>query len=64
MLDLDARLPTLLRDVEGPVLHITFDFDFRVVRLAADETLGVEDSVLGVGVESVLHRVIITILRW
>ena len=63
MLDLDARLPTLLRDVEGPVLRITFDFDFRVVRLAADETLGVEDSVLGVGVESVLHRVTITILR-
>ena len=61
MLDLDARLPTLLRDVEGPVLHITFDF--WVVRLAADETLGVEDSVLGVGVESVLHRVTITILR-
>ena len=61
MLDLDARLPTLPRDLERPVLCIAFDF--RVIRLAANETLGVEDSVLGVGVEGVLRRVTITILR-
>lgn len=37
------------------MLHIALDFG--VVNLATKETLGVEDSVLGVGVERILRRI-------
>jgi hypothetical protein len=39
----DVGLAVLLDDLEGPVLHVLFDF--WVVNLATNETLGVEDSI-------------------
>ena len=57
--DGDNGFPTLLRNLERPVLHVTNDV--WVVHLAANETLGVEDGVLGVGVEGVLGGVTDTI---
>ena len=51
----DDGFPALLCDLEGPVLHILLNIG--VVHLAANETLGIEDGVLGVGVEGVLGGV-------
>lgn len=52
MLDLDSRLSTFARDLEGPVPHVALDF--RIIELPADETLSVEDSVLRIRVECIL----------
>lgn len=52
---MNDRLVVLRSDLERPVLHIALDFG--VVNLATKETLGVEDSVLGVGVERILRRI-------
>lgn len=51
-LNLDDRLATLVDDLEGEVLHV--GLDLRVGELAADQTLGIEDSVLGVHGDLVL----------
>ena len=55
VLDLDVGLPTLAGDLERPVLHVALDLG--VIELATNETLGVEDGVLRVGVERVLRAV-------
>ena len=55
MLNLNDRFSTLVVDLERPVLHVALDL--RIVILAADKTLCVEDSVFGVGVECILGRV-------
>ena len=52
MVNTNVRAGVLLDNLERPVLHILFDF--WVVNLASDKTLGVEDSVFWVGGESVL----------
>jgi len=39
----DVGLAILLDDLEGPVLHVFFDF--WVVNLAANKTLSVEDGI-------------------
>ena len=57
MLDLDARLSTLPRDLERPALVLHIAFDSRVIKLVADETLGIKDSVFRVGVAGVLRSV-------
>lgn len=54
-LNLDDRLAALLNNLEGEVLHIRLDLS--VVELAADQTLGVEDGVVGVHGDLVLGRV-------
>ena len=41
-MNLDDGLAGLLNDLERPVLHVLLNF--RVVELAADETLGVKDT--------------------
>ena len=55
VLDLDARLPTLSGDLEGPVLHVALDP--WVVSLSSNESFGVEYGVLGVGLECILSGV-------
>jgi len=50
--DLDDGLATLVDDLEGEVLHISLDL--RIIKLAANQTLGVEDCVLGVHGDLVL----------
>ena len=55
VLNLDNRLSTLLLDFEGPVLDVAGHVS--VVHLASNETLGIEDSVFGVGVEGVLSGI-------
>ena len=55
VLDLDIGLSGLAGDLEGPVFHVALDF--RVIGLATNQTLGVEDGVLRVGVERVLRAV-------
>ena len=55
VLDLHTRLPALVDDLEGPVLHIALDL--RFVHLATDKTLSVEDGVFGVGMKSVLGAI-------
>jgi hypothetical protein len=52
VLDLDRRFFVLLDDLERPMLDVTLDVG--VIHLAANETLSVEDRVLGVGVECIL----------
>jgi len=42
----DVGFTVLLDDLERPVLHVLFDF--RVVNLTANESLGVEDGIFGV----------------
>ncbi len=42
VLDLDVGLSTLVKDLEGEVLHIRLHFSIR--KLATDETLGVEHA--------------------
>lgn len=54
-LDLDVGLATLLNDLEREVLHI--GLDLGVLELAANETLGVEDRVVGVHGDLVLGRI-------
>ena len=51
-LNLDDGLGSLLNDLERPVLHI--GLDLGVVKTATNETLGVEDSVVGVHGDLVL----------
>lgn len=51
-LDLDDGLATLVDDLEGEVLHV--GLDLSVGELATDQTLGIEDSVLGVHGDLVL----------
>lgn len=51
-LNLDVGLTTLVDDLEGEVLHI--GLDLRVGELATDQSLGVEDGVLGVHGDLVL----------
>lgn len=55
VLDLNRRLPTLLNDLERPVLDVALDFG--LVHFTTDETLSVEHGVFWVGVECVLCRV-------
>lgn len=55
MFDGDCGFAALLRNLEGPVLHIAFDI--RVVNLATNKSLGIEDGVFGVGVVRVLGTV-------
>jgi len=55
----NSGLSVNLRDFEGPVLHVANDI--RVVHLATNETLGVENGVGGVGVECVLSAVTNTV---
>lgn len=52
VLHLNRRLPTLLNDLEWPMLDVALDFG--LVHLATDETLSVEHGVFWVGVECVL----------
>jgi hypothetical protein len=52
---LNSRLPSVVDHVERPVLHIPFEF--IVIHLTTNQTFGVEDSVLGVGMEGILGRV-------
>ena len=52
VLDLDVGLATLADDVEGEVLHV--GLDLGVIKLAADETLRVEEGVVGVHGEPTL----------
>jgi NAD-specific glutamate dehydrogenase len=54
-LDGDDGLSRLVLDLEGPVLHVALNL--ILIHLATNETLGVKDSVLGVGMEGVLGRV-------
>jgi len=51
-LDLENGLGGLLNDLEGPVLHISLDLG--VLETTTDETLGVEDGVVGVHGDLVL----------
>jgi hypothetical protein len=51
-LNLDDGLATLVNDLEGEVLHI--GLDLRIGELATDQSLGVEDGVLGVHGDLVL----------
>ena len=55
VLDLDVRLSTLVRDLEWPVLHVALDLG--IIELATNETLGVEDGVVGVHRDLVLGRI-------
>jgi hypothetical protein len=55
VLDVDSGPAILVVNLEWPVLHVLLHVS--VVELTSDETLGVEDSVLRVGVEGVLGRV-------
>ena len=55
VLDLDVRLSTLVRDLEWPVLLVALGL--RVIDLASNETLGVEDGVFRVRVVRVLRGV-------
>ena len=50
--NLDDGLGSLLDDLEGPVLHI--GLDLSILETATNETLGVEDSVVGVHGDLVL----------
>ena len=52
VLHADVGFAVLFDHLEGPVLHVLFDFG--VVNLAANETLGVEDSIFRVCGECVL----------
>jgi len=54
VLDADIGLATLVEDSEGEVLHI--GLDLRVLELAADETLGVEDTVISQSVIAPLRQ--------
>jgi len=51
-LNLDDGLASLVNDLEREVLHI--GLDLRIVELATDQSLGVEDGVLGVHGDLVL----------
>jgi len=51
-LDLNDGLGLLLNDLEGPVLHISLDLS--VGKTTTDETLGIEDGVVGVHGNQVL----------
>ena len=42
VLDTDIRLPGLVEDLERKVLDVVLNFE--VIKLPADETLGVEDT--------------------
>ena len=55
VLDLNHRLPALVDDLEGPVLHVTLELG--VLELASDETLRVENGLRRCGVESGLGSV-------
>ena len=55
VLDSDGGFTVFLHDLERPVLHVAFNFG--VVEFTADKTLGVEDGVFRVGVESVLRSI-------
>ena len=46
VLDRNGRFAVFLRNFEGPVLHVALDLG--VIKLATNETLGVEDRVLRV----------------
>lgn len=46
VLDLNVRFSALVGDLEGPVLLVALDF--RIIGLATNQTLGVEDGVLRV----------------
>lgn len=54
-LDLDDGLGALVDDLEGEVLHVSLDLG--VGKLASDQSLGVEDGVLGVHGDLVLGRI-------
>ena len=54
-LNLDDRLAVLVDDLEGEVLHV--GLNLGVGELAANQTLGVEDRVLGVHSDLVLGRI-------
>ena len=51
----DVRLRTLVEDGEGEVLDV--GLHLRIRELAANETLGVEDGVVGVHRDLVLGRI-------
>ena len=62
VLDLDDRLVVLSTDLEWPVYLITLNLG--VVDLATNETLGVEDGVLGIGVICVLRGITNAMYLW
>jgi hypothetical protein len=55
VLYVDSRLAVLVVNLEWPVLHVLLDVS--VLEFTTNETLGVEDSVLRVGVEGVLRGI-------
>lgn len=54
-LNLDEGVAVLVNDSERPVLHISLDFG--IVEATTDETLSIEDGVLGVHSSLVLGSV-------
>lgn len=55
VVDLDSRLPTLVDHIEREVFNIPLEF--IVIHLTTNETFGIKDSILGVGMESILGSV-------
>ena len=52
---LDDGIPGLRDDLEREVLYV--QLDFRIVVLAADETLGTEDCIVGIHGDLILRNI-------